>query len=84
MLQQALKILPQREISVLLTQVEVDANDPAFSNPTKYIGPIYDHAQTQVLQAEKAGFSKQMVTLSAGSYLLHNLNASSSGMPSRH
>ena len=32
---------------------EVDANDPAFSNPTKYIGPIYDHAQTQVLQAEK-------------------------------
>lgn len=54
MLQQALKNqLPQREISVLLTQVEVDANDPAFSNPTKYIGPIYDHAQTQVLQAEK-------------------------------
>ncbi len=39
MLQQAPKNqLPQREISVLLTQVEVDANDPAFSNPTKY-GP---------------------------------------------
>ena len=80
MLQQALKNqLPQREISVLLTQVEVDANDPAFSNPTKYIGPIYDH-----YRQKKAGFSKQMVTLSAGSYLLHNLNASSSGMPSRH
>ncbi|MCP5751053.1 carbamate kinase, partial [Klebsiella pneumoniae] len=40
MLQQALKNnLPQREVSVLLTQVEVDAADPAFSNPTKYIGP---------------------------------------------
>ena len=54
MLQQALKNpLPQRESSVLLTQVEVDANDPAFRNPTKYIGPVYDHAQANALQAEK-------------------------------
>ena len=54
MLQQALKNqLPQREISVLLTQVEVDANDPAFNNPTKYIGPIYDAHQAGALQAEK-------------------------------
>lgn len=54
MLQQALKNqLPQREISVLLTQVEVDAHDPAFSNPTKYIGPIYDEPQAHALQVEK-------------------------------
>ncbi|WP_054178157.1 carbamate kinase [Trabulsiella odontotermitis] len=54
MLQQALKNqLPQREISVLLTQVEVDANDPAFSNPTKYIGPVYDREQADALKAEK-------------------------------
>lgn len=54
MLQQALKNqLPQREISVLLTQVEVDAHDPAFSNPTKYIGPIYDQTQASALQVEK-------------------------------
>ena len=53
-LQQALKNqLPQREISVLLTQVEVDAHDPAFSNPTKYIGPIYDQTQASALQVEK-------------------------------
>lgn len=45
--------LPQREISVLLTQVEVDAHDPAFSNPTKYIGPIYDEPRANALQAEK-------------------------------
>lgn len=45
MLQQALKNnLPQREVSVLLTQVEVDAADPAFTNPTKYIGPVYSEA----------------------------------------
>ena len=54
MLQQALKNqLPQREISVLLTQVEVDPDDPAFHNPTKYIGPVYDSAQAEALQAEK-------------------------------
>ncbi|UGS42306.1 carbamate kinase [Pseudocitrobacter corydidari] len=54
MLQQALKNqLPQREVSVLLTQVEVDAKDPAFSNPTKYIGPVYDVAQAGALQKEK-------------------------------
>ncbi|EOZ4638922.1 carbamate kinase [Enterobacter cloacae] len=54
MLQQALKnSLPQREVSVLLTQVEVDADDPAFSNPTKYIGPVYNEAQAKTLQAEK-------------------------------
>jgi carbamate kinase len=54
MLQQSLKNqLPNREVSVLLTQVEVDANDPAFQNPTKYIGPVYDKAQADVLVAEK-------------------------------
>ena len=59
MLQQALKNqLPQREISVLLTQVEVDARDPAFSNPTKYIGPIYDDAQAKTLHAEKGWIFK--------------------------
>lgn len=54
MLQQSLKNhLPEREVSVLLTQVEVDANDPAFANPTKYIGPVYDQAQADMLAAEK-------------------------------
>jgi len=54
MLQQALKnVLPQREVSVLLTQVEVDPGDPAFKNPTKYIGPVYSEDQANALQAEK-------------------------------
>ncbi|MBJ8876008.1 carbamate kinase [Citrobacter koseri] len=59
MLQQSLKNqLPQREISVLLTQVEVDADDPAFRNPTKYIGPVYDSVQANTLQAEKGWIFK--------------------------
>ena len=54
MLQQSLKNqLPQQEISVLLTQVEVDAADPAFQNPTKYIGPVYDKAQADAWAREK-------------------------------
>lgn len=54
MLQQSLKNhLPDREVSVLLTQVEVDAQDPAFNNPTKYIGPVYDKAQADQLVAQK-------------------------------
>lgn len=54
MLQQALKNnLPQREVSVLLTQVEVDPADPAFRNPTKYIGPVYSEEQARTLGAEK-------------------------------
>ncbi|ELY4598571.1 carbamate kinase [Cronobacter malonaticus] len=53
-LQQSLKNqLPDREVSVLLTQVAVDDNDPAFKNPTKYIGPVYDKAQADQLAAEK-------------------------------
>ncbi|MRT57729.1 carbamate kinase [Enterobacteriaceae bacterium RIT693] len=54
MLQQALKNhLPDREVSVLLTQVEVDPQDPAFSNPTKYIGPVYSKAQADELVRDK-------------------------------
>lgn len=33
--------------------VEVDEHDPAFRNPTKYIGPVYDAAQADALEAEK-------------------------------
>ena len=33
--------LPGREIAALLTQVVVEADDPAFATPTKPIGPVY-------------------------------------------
>lgn len=44
LLEQALgNLLPAgREIATLITRVEVDAADPAFANPTKPIGPVYD------------------------------------------
>lgn len=39
--------------ATLLTMICVDPNDPAFSNPTKPIGPIYDKATAEKLAAEK-------------------------------
>ncbi len=36
-----------RPVATLLTQVVVDRNDPAFANPTKFIGPVYDKAEAE-------------------------------------
>ncbi len=33
------------KLATLLTQIEVDGNDPAFSRPEKPIGPVYDDAE---------------------------------------
>jgi carbamate kinase len=46
--------LPRREIATLLTQVEVDAADPAFAAPTKPIGPGYAEAEARRLAAERS------------------------------
>ena len=47
-------LLPfNRPFATLLTMVEVDAKDPAFKNPTKFIGPVYDKAQADRIAAEK-------------------------------
>ncbi|RMM47780.1 hypothetical protein ALQ77_04706 [Pseudomonas corrugata] len=41
-------------LATLLTQVEVDPNDPAFQHPTKPIGPVYSQQEAQKLAAEKS------------------------------
>lgn len=56
-LMQALRNAGVRSPAVtLVTQVLVDAGDPAFSAPTKPIGPVYDEAQAQRL-AQSHGWS---------------------------
>jgi carbamate kinase len=40
-------------IVTVLTQILVDPADPAFRNPTKPVGPIYDSAEAERLQKEK-------------------------------
>ncbi|SHK08727.1 carbamate kinase [Marinobacter antarcticus] len=45
-----------RPVATLLTQVVVDRNDPAFANPTKFIGPVYDKAEAES-RAAAAGWN---------------------------
>jgi carbamate kinase len=45
--------LPDREVITLLTQVEVDGADSAFSKPTKPIGPVYEEAVGRRLAEER-------------------------------
>lgn len=41
-----------KQVVTLLSQVEVASDDPAFSNPTKFIGPVYDPKDQQHLQSQ--------------------------------
>lgn len=45
--------LAGREVATLLTQVLVDRGDPAFSRPTKPIGPTYDEETARRLADER-------------------------------
>ena len=53
-------LLPfERPFATLLTMIEVDPNDPAFGNPTKFIGPVYDRSEADRLAEEKGWVFKQ-------------------------
>ena len=45
-----------KSVASIVTQVVVDPNDPAFSNPTKPIGPFYSEQEAKKLAAER-GFT---------------------------
>ncbi|WP_040976531.1 carbamate kinase [Necropsobacter massiliensis] len=55
MIQQELgNLLPfEAPFATLLSQVEVDPNDPAFKKPTKPIGPVYTKQEAENLAQEK-------------------------------
>lgn len=44
---------PGRPLATLLTRIEVDPRDPAFSRPAKPIGPVYGRAEAERLAAER-------------------------------
>lgn len=49
-------LLPEEKmLATLLTMIEVDPEDPAMKDPTKFVGPIYDEA-TAKKNAEKLGW----------------------------
>lgn len=39
--------------ATILTMIEVSPDDPAFGNPTKFIGPVYEKAEADRIAAEK-------------------------------
>ena len=45
--------------AVLLTMIEVDPADPAFQNPTKFVGPVYTQPQADELANEKGWAFKE-------------------------
>jgi carbamate kinase len=47
------RVPPGRAIATLLTMTEVDPADPAFEDPTKFVGPGYDRDDALALAAER-------------------------------
>ena len=46
-------LLPaDKPFATILTMIEVDADDPAFADPTKFVGPVYSAEQAGALAAE--------------------------------
>ncbi|HZD88015.1 MAG TPA: carbamate kinase [Gaiellaceae bacterium] len=50
---QALRAETERSVVALVTEVAVDADDPAFGEPTKPIGPVYDEREARRVAAER-------------------------------
>lgn len=50
----------------------VDPNDPAFSDPTKPIGPVYEEAEARQLAENTIGLLNLMVSISVVWFLAHN------------
>src|SRR5580765_5685486 len=50
---------PEVPFATILTMVEVDPNDPAFGDPTKFVGPVYDKGEADRLAADKGWAFKQ-------------------------
>lgn len=48
----------KREVVTIVTQVVVRRNDPAFQNPTKFIGPYYTEEEAKRLMKEKGWIMK--------------------------
>lgn len=55
MIEQELGILLPFEtpLATILTVIEVDGADPAFQDPTKFIGPVYEEDEADRMAAEK-------------------------------
>ncbi|MBI5231153.1 MAG: carbamate kinase [Coriobacteriales bacterium] len=44
---------PDKPLATLLTMIEVDPQDPAFDDPTKFVGPLYDRSEAERLALDR-------------------------------
>jgi carbamate kinase len=51
--------LPGRQVAALINQTLVSAADPAFDDPTKFVGEVYDEATAQRLADERGWAMKR-------------------------
>jgi carbamate kinase len=51
--------LPGRQVAALINQTLVSAADPAFDDPTKFVGEVYDEATARQLADERGWTVKQ-------------------------
>lgn len=49
----------EREVTCIITQVEVDRADPSFKNPSKFVGPFYIREKAEELQRERGWAIKE-------------------------
>src|SRR5262252_6830193 len=61
LIQQELRsLLPlEHQVTTLLTMILVDPDDPAFANPTKFVGPVYAKDAADALAEEKGWAFRQ-------------------------
>ncbi len=54
-----LRLGVDQPVCVLLTLTEVDAADPAFANPTKFVGPAFSAGEVEQLRSERGWLMKE-------------------------
>jgi hypothetical protein len=72
-------LLPfERPFATLLTMIEVDGADPAFADPTKFIGPVYAKEEADRSAPRRAGCSSRTATSGGAWWPRRGPSASSS------
>ncbi|GAA4959694.1 carbamate kinase [Yinghuangia aomiensis] len=59
LLQSLQNALPGRQVCALINQTLVSAADPAFDNPTKFVGTVYTEAEAKQVAEERGWVVKQ-------------------------
>jgi carbamate kinase len=58
LLQSMQNVLPGRQVAAIINQTLVEAHDPAFQDPTKFVGEVYSEEQAKKLAAERGWIVK--------------------------